>query len=135
MIRIKSKLRRVGAVKPALLHCGEMPFYLAESDPYMPIELARWPSERFVCCAAEIERGSVMSRKPEGRGSLFGGVSFLDLWRAARCRQHGIQLELPTTLEFAHASRFAAPAQPSMAEAGAAEQERAVSFSRSRQAA
>lgn len=44
--------------------------------------------------------------------SLFSGVSFADLQRAARQREQGQALPYPTAEDVAHAARFAAPAQP-----------------------
>ncbi|HML30300.1 MAG TPA: hypothetical protein PKE16_15985 [Hyphomicrobium sp.] len=52
------------------------------------------------------------SGKSAARASLFADVSFADLWRAVRYHQSGHQ-GLPTALEVAYASRFAAPSQPS----------------------
>lgn len=50
--------------------------------------------------------------------SLFSGVSFADLQRAARQREQGQALAYPTPEDVAHAARFAAPAQPVVLPAG-----------------
>jgi hypothetical protein len=76
------------------------------------------------------------SGKFERRASLLAGVSFADVWRAARYRQLSGHEERPLSLEIAHASRFAAPAQPFASEASVAgELERAADVRRYRQAA
>jgi len=50
--------------------------------------------------------------------SLFSGVSFADLQRAARQREQGHAFPYPTAEDVAHASRFVAPAQPVVQPAG-----------------
>jgi hypothetical protein len=59
------------------------------------------------------------SRRIVEKRSLFAGVSFADLWRAARYRHEGRPQQGPGSLDVAFASRFAAPSQPMTA--GAAE--------------
>lgn len=73
------------------------------------------------------------SGKSVARASLFGGVSFADLWRAARYHQSGHQ-GLPTVLEVAYASRFAAPTQPSANDADTCEARTYDSYGRRRAA-
>ncbi|WP_423415010.1 hypothetical protein RLW55_18295 [Hyphomicrobium sp. B1] len=76
------------------------------------------------------------SEKFERRASLLAGVSFADVWRAARYHQLGGHGEHPSSLEIAHASRFAAPGQPFASEASVAgEPGRAADIRRYRQAA
>ncbi len=76
------------------------------------------------------------SRSIVEKRSLFAGVSFADLWRAARYRHEGRpQQAFPGSLDVAYASRFAAQSQPLAAESGASERLRAQDEMQSRLAA
>ncbi|MFT3730426.1 MAG: hypothetical protein QM780_03230 [Hyphomicrobium sp.] len=75
------------------------------------------------------------ANKFAGHTSLFADVSFADLWRAARYRRHGGHQELPSVLDAAYASRFAAPSQPFGTEAEGSRTTPAIDVWQYRQAA
>jgi hypothetical protein len=59
-------------------------------------------------------RPTMSSLKSAVLFSLFSGVSFADLQRAARQREQGQVAPYPTAEDVAHAARFTAPAQASV---------------------